>query len=563
MLTRNDSSRFSTVRFRAVERVQDPSQPEVEIFTETRTLWEARRASGGAQAAPLPTVMAFRFPLTSDLPHCIHLSSSELVYSLEATLHGDGLAEWTCRTTVHPTRYMRPEREALTAATHARGDISYALEPVFWSVESPVRVFCKLDATTVRRTEPVHVHVHIPAQPDTIISEQLQLQSIQANLVRIISAHSAQESFHDSAYQRLLEGSSDMARGESSSACSNDLAQSAQICTVARTGKACRFNSHKAVHLSLALHPTSTLSNIPTLSTDSMQNPCQMRHSELGPCESITQHTPLHDVHFGVQVRIAMRDANAQTRDIVLCRLVRIMPGPAGPVLYETQDDTQLSADGAASRHAALARASGKRAVRSTDDELGAIFHGQQEYDGYEDASGSSLYSALHGGDEILHADAASNAPPPSLRESEHDMRITVDVRAGEVSTAAGAHSTEQVYGDFPPLELPRPSTAAADAHECEELPSFEDASPPHGASGIALHEAYPPSYVDSSDVALRDMADPLGLPAVPCRPAATSPQSAFPPAYRVDEGASNAPPHAYASQQAPEHVAFPPLYES
>ena len=527
------------ITLRASESVHDVGE-SVQLFASTQTLWRA----GSSSTSSVPSVLPFRFALYNDMPQCLHLPSSELVYQLTATLYGPTADTMTSTTLVHPVRYMRPEWEALASAAQdtvaengdaAANTVGYSTNPVYWSFQSPIQAYVKLERTVLRRTEPVKVQVHIPPQPDTVMRRHLRLRSVEVSLVRVIVVHPSRSTASDRALEQLMQKRAQDPRTvyESVPLEEGGLAR-AQVFTIAHTGKLCRFHSQRALNLSLALHPSSTLSNIPTLSSDSGNAFWGAGNSEDGPCESIMQSTRFHDVRFGVHVRVTVLGERDEHHDIVATRLVKVMPGPAGPAVEEHDPGAEPGIGDAATAAAQHGDSGKKKAPRTDEEEIAALFDGQPEYDGYEDASGagdSDARSVL-----FSFSQAASMSPP--------------DPAAGVPLDHTRALQGDEARHMLLPLSPEQP-------------PRFDEASPTDAAADLALPSGHdtlptqeedymPPSYADSAPLGGMSLRRSAGSPE-------GEPPEAFPPAYWQNEQqqdvSGDVRPHAPAG--------FPPLYEA
>ncbi|KAE8269990.1 hypothetical protein A4X09_0g2355 [Tilletia walkeri] len=202
-------SRFykAIIELRAVESIESPAEAtsqasqddvprEVELFYSSCVLWDANAAtSSTAPPTQLPTTMPFSFPLTQDLPHCVHLPRSRLAYTLRATLHSSD----TCNTPslvkvvpVHLTRYSAPGplADTMSSLDEYKGSAdSFGLEPHTWKTATPTEMYVQLERTLYRRSEPMSFRILIPALPDQrlMIEKSMNLRAVEADLVRIIT----------------------------------------------------------------------------------------------------------------------------------------------------------------------------------------------------------------------------------------------------------------------------------------------------------------------------------------------------------------------------------------
>ncbi|KDN46797.1 hypothetical protein K437DRAFT_104425 [Tilletiaria anomala UBC 951] len=215
----------------------DPaSSMQIELFSSTQTLWDASAAAtsaSGSANASLPASMPFSFELTPDLPHCIHLSRSQLAYKLTATLHGDyaesvdgdgqEVADAVKVVPVHLTRYTPPgelwdlladdldddllnsqstarqsNASYLSSATHsfmASLSREFSLSPYAWSISTPIVAHVQLPRGTIyRRAQPIDLRVVVPPPSrekhvgldGSGHGPGVQLRAVEAELVRRI-----------------------------------------------------------------------------------------------------------------------------------------------------------------------------------------------------------------------------------------------------------------------------------------------------------------------------------------------------------------------------------------
>ncbi|PWN33416.1 uncharacterized protein FA14DRAFT_61962 [Meira miltonrushii] len=545
-----------TISLHAIESDRDQS---ITIFSETLTLWQANGKGNAASSSSsgadntIPSTLPFVFSLTGDLPHCIHLSSSSLEYRLEATLrssdtsnHPDAFRS----TQVHLTRYTRPG-PLRDIPEHKDG-----LSPYTWNVDSPTKMMIQLQKTLLRRADPITVFVRIPPPERKI--ESLSLRSAEANLVRIITAKGT-----DTKHELLL----------------------------AHSGKLCRFNSTRAIILRLQLHPPFDVSNMPYPHPDhdAAQGGPILGRGGGGGCESVTQDTLLHDVHFFVRVLIALRSDEGDRQDVTLEREIVILPGAAGNEETDSDDVGKVT-----SKEEAESKGHGKAGEwvaqplpqdgpsTSTSAAPFVVHEYEEEYDGYEDV-GRSLTDDED--DNQARRIIDEDGPPPTLLESQNDLQVEVEVEGVGAGVLRDAHSeradlppsipgdyvwrSEEVEGAPPEHEdlPPPPPTPPPDMDEVEtsgELHGQHDQSA--GTSGIPS-SFNPPPYMPStsssrsalSSSTIRNSASSehvlVAAPSPPqSRPSASSRQSAeenFPPAY------THPPPSPFPSHQ------HPPSYEA
>ncbi|CAD6885714.1 unnamed protein product [Tilletia controversa] len=323
----------AVIELRAVESIesgdqatsqscQDDVPKEVELFYSSSTLWDATAAtSSTAPPAELPTTMPFSFPLTQDLPHCVHLPKSRLAYTLRATLHSSDTQNTPSLikvVPVHLTRYSTPGplADAVLSLDAYRGSAgSFGLDPHTWKTSTPTEMYVQLERTLFRRSEPMGFRILIPALPDRrlMTEKSLSLRAVEADLVRIITVLSPSKPPPDRAQNTKDKGklseatevasrsrhateedegervpsytdSMDTVRGQATHEEDTQPGPSTQASSIphdadlsstverhpnryetllAHSGKLCRFSTHRAVNLRLTLHPPFSAPNMP------------------------------------------------------------------------------------------------------------------------------------------------------------------------------------------------------------------------------------------------------------------------------------------------------------
>ncbi|WFD31594.1 hypothetical protein MSPP1_002633 [Malassezia sp. CBS 17886] len=453
-----------TVSLAAEERVGGANGTSIELYAAAQRVWEAHADRDG-RPAPVPGVLPFHFQLADDTPQCIHLSTSELCYSVTARLHGRNGNDLVASLPLHPTRYTRAGWDALqpyenTDAASENGehrpallsdDAEYSLSPRTWSESDPIDVHFWIERTVVRRTDPIQIQVHVPPPDAAIVTERgWQLQSVEATLVRVIQSHPSGQLHSDwGVLQRIFETAVDDTRRDGGTGSAASRAAGAQAgglvgaadaagplpalaprvhqTVMAHSGKSCRFHSKRPIHLRLALHPSSSLGLQRESGADF--GFLATRHGlGDGACESITQDTTLHKVRFALSVRVVIRDAAGAHHDIITGQLIRILPGPepgAPPPPPHAAADTPP----------AKGKFGKKRLSESA--QVSAFFEDQSEYDGYDDAS-QGRGMVQHGpatlpeapGDTAVSQPAPTftDSPPPSIHAHVNDTRLPDDM---------------------------------------------------------------------------------------------------------------------------------------
>ncbi|EPQ27889.1 uncharacterized protein PFL1_04633 [Pseudozyma flocculosa PF-1] len=485
----------------AIQGTEADGEDEVELFSARQVLWDASAATSSTAPSPaLPSTMPFSFPLTPDLPHCIHSRQSSLTYHIEARLVGppsSGLTDAVKVVPVHLTRYTRPgplDQHALQEIDGAelRRD-EFSLRPHTWTVHSPTTAYIQLNKTIFRRAEPIDVKVRVaPPSQESVTEKGLKLRAVEADLVRIITVKRPDSAMDGKArshadqdtpgYPTAAEEKAALASihgQDPTEAMSSSQAEPSgshddyaavlvgQEALLAHSGKLCRFHSQKPVLLRLTLHPPFDPANMPHPHPDhdALASGPVFGRGGGGGCESISQETVMHVVSFEVRIKVAILGGHGERRDIVCKRLVHILPGAAGPLQCDEDDEGRnqdLSAGDLDQGAFAPGRSSEKRAEKSRDladaatgsssgdvHEAGLLDFGMDdEYDGYEDVGRSldELISEANGVDEPSSSstheerleqlrqlldqsdETASREPPPTLLESRNDLQVEVEV---------------------------------------------------------------------------------------------------------------------------------------
>lgn len=439
-----------------------PQYDVVELFSHTLILWDAEKepTSSSASLPTVPSTMPFSFPLTQDLPHCVHLRDSSLTYTITAQLFSEdaGKLPHAIKTVpVHLVRYTRPgplnEVELADIDGAALPNQEYTLQPHNWIEQAPTLVYAHINRTIFRRAEPIEIRVRIPPPDPTSISEKgLKLRAVEADLVRIIHVkRSNGASAHSQAREQEQESSA------------ND--PHAHEALLAHSGKLCRFHSQRPVLLRLTLHPPFDRANMPHPHPDhdALASGPVFGRGGGGGCESISQETLMHKVSFEVRIKVGIQGGRGERRDIILKRSVKILPGAAGAL---EDSNAEGMPDWSALSEKERLKKSEKARMLAEDDNAGASsshtqgegtndlldFGMDDEYDGYEDI-GRSLTELIDAADgsaaagsssevtdhaerleqlrqflEVSDPSAHDDGPPPSLLESRHDLQVEVEV---------------------------------------------------------------------------------------------------------------------------------------
>ncbi|CBQ71543.1 conserved hypothetical protein [Sporisorium reilianum SRZ2] len=433
-------------------------QNVVELFSHTLVLWDADKeaTSSTASLPTVPSTMPFSFPLTADLPHCVHLRDSSLTYTVTAQLFSDDadkLPHAIKTVPVHLVRYTRPgplnkvELGEIDGA--ALPDQQFTLEPFNWIQQAPTLVYAQINRTIFRRAEPIDIRVRIPSpDPTTIAEKGLKLRAVEADLVRIIHVKQNRDGL-------------DPQQAEAQEGPSNPHVHEALL---AHSGKLCRFHSQCPVLLRLTLHPPFDRANMPHPHPDhdALASGPVFGRGGGGGCESISQETLMHKVSFEVRIKIGILGGRGERRDMIVRRAVKILPGAAGAL--EDPDDSVPAGLDAASEKERLRRSEKARMLAQDDNPSASSsripdyandmldFGMEDEYDGYEDV-GRSLHDLMDAADQSNAAGSSSqptdhaerleqlrqfleisdpsshdDGPPPSLLDSRNDLQVEVEV---------------------------------------------------------------------------------------------------------------------------------------
>ncbi|TKY86854.1 hypothetical protein EX895_004142 [Sporisorium graminicola] len=453
----------------------------VELFSHTLVLWDAHKeaTSSTASLPSVPSMMPFSFPLTADLPHCVHLRDSSLTYTITAQLFSDDakkLPHAIKTVPVHLVRYTRPgplnrvELGEIDGA--ALPDQQFTLEPFNWIEQAPTLVYAQINRTIFRRAEPIDIRVRIPSpDPTTITEKGLKLRAVEADLVRIIHVKPDRD------------GSDSFLRTEPDVHEASD--PHVHQALLAHSGKLCRFHSQRPVLLRLTLHPPFDRANMPHPHPDhdALASGPVFGRGGGGGCESISQETLMHRVSFEVRIKIGILGGRGERRDIVLRRAVKILPGAAG-ALEDLEGNLPAGMD-AASEKERLRRSEKARMLEDDNPSASSSrvpdyahdmldFGMEDEYDGYEDvgrslndlldaadqsnATGSSSQATDHAERleqlrqflEISDPSAHDDGPPPSLLDSRNDLQVEVEVEG--VGLAMPRNSQRHPADPFPEM---------------------------------------------------------------------------------------------------------------
>ncbi|GAC97368.1 hypothetical protein PHSY_004953 [Pseudozyma hubeiensis SY62] len=508
---------------------QGSERPQlIELFSHKLILWDVDKeaSSSNASTATVPSTMPFSFPLTSDLPHCIHLRQSSLAYSITAQLFSEdaGKLPHAVKTVpVHLVRYTRPgplnEVELNQLDGAAATEQKYTLQPHNWVEQAPTLVYAQINRTIFRRAEPIDIRVRIPPPDPTNVTEKgLKLRAVEADLIRIIHVKrpSGQETDDGARAKTVL----------TDRAAVQELGTDPDVhqALLAHSGKLCRFHSQRPVLLRLTLHPPFDRANMPHPHPDHdalVSGPVFGRGGG-GGCESISQETLMHKISFEVRIKIGILGGRGERRDILLRRAVRILPGAAGAL--ENQNDSSLGGFSTLSEKERLKRSEkarmladdqqpGESSSRSPEYASGLLDFGMEdEYDGYEDV-GRSLNDLMEAADQSNVAGSSNQAmdhaerleqlrqflevsdpsthhdgPPPSLLESRNDLQVEVEVDG--VGLAMPRHPLRHPADQYPEMDSTADDTFPPPPPIDGTHANTEDTLSPYAEASLASESA-------------------------------------------------------------------------
>lgn len=365
---------------RGKEQQHNPRQP-LDLIRDCKTLWDRKTAGGsgfgsssiaatasGSSTGP-PSNLDFVFQLTDDLPHCCHLGSGSIEYTLEATLHSSSGPNTTVKTLIHLTRASPPPSSA-----------SPPSQPEIYTSQHPTElsVFFPHGTSNFRRSEAIELRVRVPPPDASLVEEKgLKLRSISAELVGVLSI-----SEHDEEEPEITE-----------------LLERPKMRTViSRSGKAAAFSSLKSVFLHIWLQPV-----------------------DADACESITQTTIYNEIAFRIRVTASFRGRQGDREDVaVFDRPVTIIPDYPSTSLeaQPNQLDGVLTNAPFSRMYTPQYSAVGASTSQGLDATLLTIFQNETEFDGYEQFSeGANLENAPPSID--------ADQPPPPIEEASSNGKDT------------------------------------------------------------------------------------------------------------------------------------------
>ena len=314
--------------------------------------------SSSSNSSP-PSSLDWQLRLTDDLPHCCHIGSGSIEYSLKASLH-TGKKLLTVNTPVHITR-ASPPLDAIPPASEQASSSSLSRlrslgDPEVFSSHHPtdIAVYFPHGTASFRRSESIELRVRIPPPDATLFQDKgLKLRSVSAQLHRQVCLRGADAG--DDEITPLLE-------------------LPALDTLISHSGKAAAFSSSRSVFLNIWLQPV----------------PADF-------CEAITQSTIFLDVRFRVVVIASFQGRQGDREEVtVLEKAITILPDlPPASAADLGEDASAVTAvtNGAHSTQGAQRGSYRKQEKASAssqgaaDQALLAAFENETEFDGYEQLS--------------------------------------------------------------------------------------------------------------------------------------------------------------------------------
>ena len=267
--------RFSRLEltFRGVERAA--GHDEIELTEQRVVVWGERAPGSSTDAMAEPETAAgeledfppasarFKLELTPDLPHCIHLGTSSLEYTLTATLHPSDatLPPISKSQPVHLVR-SAPAGSLLAGLVVPAGtDPPPSITPETLSVQDPVELSVRLARTVFRRSEPIDLVARIEVPSAKAVQEDgVRLRTVSAELVRIITVSASPCETKPPA--RDLSDDADPADETPPTVATSPPPAPVppRETVLARSGKSARFSPTRPIVIRLLLHPPSSLS---------------------------------------------------------------------------------------------------------------------------------------------------------------------------------------------------------------------------------------------------------------------------------------------------------------
>lgn len=423
------------VMFRGIEK---RGEEETVLYETSLDLWGNRVPSTSALPGDSPPAsIPFKIPLTPDLPHCIHLAHSSLLYSISATLfYSHTLPPLSRIVPIHLVR-LSPSAPA-TATTPAQIE----------SVDDPVSISVRLPKGVFRRREAIPIYIKIEVPPSSI---GLRLRNVNAELLRKIVVGGTNASPTKPIGTEEIQEVVSPPRPP----------EEPHLTVLARSGKTCRFSPSRPIIMRLLLHPPSTDTS----------------------CESISQSSIFHEVSFFVKTTISLFsiDPTTPVSSPVITHSIQIVPdSPCTPPTIRSEKEREVEQEEIPSYHESAGESSsshnavpGRAASGSSvpHEKEPQLEEEEEEFDGYESFSTDLVM------------------PPPPIEEDVSPPTVE------ELSSDPPAVPLHPAVESFPPLSSPPefPSAIEAQPLRLHELVGLIDLattdpriSPPSTPSSLA-----------------------------------------------------------------------------
>lgn len=271
------------VVFRGVER--SSACEGIELAEHKAILWGLGAAGSSSSVAEgdfPPPATPFKLELTPDLPHCIHLGSSSLDYSLTAILTplDPSLPPITHSVPVHLTRTSPPGSLLAGSSIASSTDPPPSTAPQTIAVKDPFALSVRLSRTVFRRSEPIELLVRIEVPSAEVVQEQgLRLRTVSAELVRTITlgevgADEGQSSSGDESTGNGKGRPSEVEPADGMRKLGDETEEiehvepplplnptpPPHVTILTRSGKSARFSPTRPIVIRLLLHPPATSS---------------------------------------------------------------------------------------------------------------------------------------------------------------------------------------------------------------------------------------------------------------------------------------------------------------
>lgn len=347
-------------------------------------------SSGSSSGQPPPGALDFQFRLTDDLPHCCHVGSGSLVYTLTARLVARSGKALSISTPVHLTRSSAPP-PATSVSSSISSNPSNSDPPEIYTTRYPTEaaVFFPHGTSQIRRSDAIELRVRIPPPDAVLVQEKgLKLRSVSAEFFRHINIRTQP--------RRPLSSARDADESEITPMVQEETPSLTTL--ISHSGKAAAFSSTRPVFLNIWLQPVPAES-----------------------CESVTQSTIFHDVSFSVKVTISFKGRQGDRQEVTIVeRPVTIIPDyPAVPLGSIQQDDIVAPPFTSDEPRSQGYQARGSHGGSpKPHPELLRAFTTETEYDGYEQMSEDA---SVENAPPSIDADE----PPPTLEGSGERLHST------------------------------------------------------------------------------------------------------------------------------------------